>query len=337
VSFWEGKRVLLTGHTGFKGAWLYLWLESLGAQVVALSDGPVSHPSLYELAGVPAEIVADIRDADACARACAGAEIVIHMAAQPLVRLSFLEPTETFDVNVVGTSRLLDAVRADGSARVVIVVTSDKCYRPREGGAPYVEDDPLGGKDPYSASKGAQEIVAQSYAQTLGVPVSTVRAGNVIGGGDWAADRLVPDLFRAALAGQPLVVRAPRAIRPWQHVLNPLSGYLLLAERLWDEPSLQGGWNFGPLGEEPQPVEWVVHRLRSKWPEPLDVQITEDAAGEATWLALDSEKAARELGWAPGWGLEEGLDATVAWYDAYRQDEDMRAFTLGQIAAFAGA
>jgi CDP-glucose 4,6-dehydratase len=332
VSFWSGKRVLLTGHTGFKGAWLWLWLESLGADVTGLSDGPVSEPSLFELAGVPAGVVADVRDADAVARAVEGAEVVIHMAAQPRVRLSFSEPAKTFEVNVVGTARVLDACQ---NARVVLVVTSDKCYRPRDGGAPYVEDDPLGGKDPYSASKGAQEIVAQAYAQTMAVPVSTARAGNVIGGGDWAADRLVPDLFRAALAGRPLVVRAPRAIRPWQHVLNPLSGYLTLCERLWDDPSLQGAWNFGPIGEEAMPVSWVVERLRERWPEPLEVVTTDDAAGEATWLALDSTKANRELGWSPGWGLEEGLDATVAWYDAYRRGEDARAVTLAQIEAFA--
>lgn len=331
MSFWRGRRVLLTGHTGFKGAWLYLWLQELGADVVGLSDNVLTDPSLFALSRIPEGVRADVRDAEAVRSAAEGADVVIHMAAQSLVRRSFAEPAETFDVNVVGTARVLDAAR---DARVVLVVTSDKCYRPRDGGTPYREEDPLGGKDPYSASKAAQELVAQSYAQTMDVAVSTARAGNVIGGGDWAADRLVPDLFRAALAGAPLVVRAPHAIRPWQHVLNPLSGYLQLVEALWDDPSKQGGWNFGPIDEDPQPVEWVVERLRERWPEPLDVQINPDAEGEATWLALDSTKAARELGWRPSWGLEEGLDATVAWFDAYRRGEDMRAFTLGQIEAF---
>ena len=315
MSIWAGRRVLLTGHTGFKGRWLDLWLRELGADVVGLSidDG------------------GDVRDREAVARAADGAEIVIHMAAQALVRRSFAEPTETFDVNVRGTATVLDAVR---DARVVLVVTSDKCYESRGGGDPYVESDPLGGKDPYSASKAAQELVARAYAATLDVPVSTARAGNVIGGGDWSQDRLVPDLMRAALAGEPLVVRAPNAIRPWQHVLNPLSGYLKLIEALWQDPSLQGGWNFGPAHGDAKTVREVVARLRERWPDPLEVVEGDDARGEATWLALDSSKAHTQLGWSPTWDLDAGLDATVEWFEAHRRGEDV---TLDQIRRFAAA
>ena len=315
MTIWAGRRVLLTGHTGFKGRWLKLWLGELGAEVTGFS----------------ADDGGDVRDADAVARAAAGCEVVIHMAAQALVRRSFVAPAETFDVNVRGTANVLDAA---GDARVVLVVTSDKCYAPRTGPdpAPYVESDPLGGKDPYSASKAAQELVAGAYAATLGVPVSTARAGNVIGGGDWSEDRLVPDLMRAALAGEPLHVRAPHATRPWQHVLNPLSGYLRLVEALWEDPSLQGGWNFGPDPADARPVREIVARLRERWPEPLEVVEGDDAAGEAEWLALDSAKARRELGWEPTWDLDAGLDATAEWFVAHRRGEDV---TLDQIRRFA--
>jgi CDP-glucose 4,6-dehydratase len=315
MSIWPGRRVLLTGHTGFKGRWLAPWLERLGAEVV----------------GYSADDGGDVRDAVAVGRAAAGCEVVVHMAAQALVRRSFAEPAETFDVNVLGTATVLDAAR---DARVVLVVTSDKCYAPKTGGAPYAEGDPLGGKDPYSASKAAQELVAQAYAATLAVPVSTARAGNVIGGGDWSPDRLVPDLFRAVLAGAPLVVRAPEAIRPWQHVLNPLSGYLRLIEALWEDPSLQGAWNFGPDPGDARPVRDVVARLRSRWPEPIEVVEADDAPGEATWLELDSSKAREQLGWRPVWDLDAGLDATVEWFDAHRRGEDL---TLAQIERFASA
>jgi CDP-glucose 4,6-dehydratase len=318
MTLWPGRRVLLTGHTGFKGRWLALWLERLGAEVVgySLDDG------------------GDVRDGERVRAAAAGCDIVIHLAAQALLRRSFAEPVQTFDVNVRGTACVLDAAR---DARVVLVVTSDKCYRPREGGAPYAEDDPLGGKDPYSASKAAQEHVAQAYAATMGVPVSTARAGNVIGGGDWSADRLVPDLMRAALAGEPLLVRAPEAIRPWQHVLNPLSGYLRLIEALWEDPSHQGGWNFGPDRGDARTVRDVVARLRARWPEPLEVVEGDDAAGEATWLALDSTKAHERLGWRSVWDLDVGLDATVEWFLAHRAGEPERDIHLRQIEAFEAA
>jgi CDP-glucose 4,6-dehydratase len=312
---WNGRRVLVTGHTGFKGRWLALWLERLGAQVV----------------GYSADDGGDVRDAARVAQAASGCDVVVHMAAQALVRRSFADPVETFDVNVRGTACVLSAAR---DARVVLVVTSDKCYRPREDGVPYVEGDPLGGEDPYSASKAAQEHVAGAYAATLGLPVSTARAGNVIGGGDWASDRLVPDIMRAALAGEPLAVRAPRSVRPWQHVLNPLSGYLRLIEALWEDASLQGAWNFGPDPDDALPVREVVERLRARWTEPLDVVEAEDAPGEATWLALDSSKARERLGWRPRWDLDAGLDATVEWFEAHRRGEDTGDVMLRQIERF---
>jgi CDP-glucose 4,6-dehydratase len=339
-AFWRGRRVLLTGHTGFKGAWLALWLHALGAEVHGFSAAPPSDPSLYELARVAdvlaGETLGDVRDAPTVRGAVqeADAEIVLHLAAQAIVKRSLAEPAETFAVNVVGTANLLEAVAQSG-ARAVVSVTSDKCYRDVHGGGSMKEGDPLGGKDPYSASKAAQELVTSSLRDTVlaerGIAVSSARAGNVIGGGDWAADRLVPDLFRAALAGQPLVIRNPQAVRPWQHVLNPLSGYLRLAES-----GLAEAFNFGPEPGDEQPVSWIVERLQERWPEPIEVQERPDpdAGKEAAVLRLDSGKAREVLQWTPGWDLTDGLDATVRWYDGHRRGEDARDLTLGQIEEF---
>ena len=329
-SFWQGRRVLLTGHTGFKGAWLALWLHSLGAEVHGFSGPPPSSPSLFELARVDELIasstIGDIRDADAVRRAASGADVVLHLAAQAIVRRSMADPRETWDVNVVGTVNVLEAAR---DASRILVVTSDKCYRDVESGRSMREDDPLGGKDPYSASKAAQELVARSHRDALGLPVATARAGNVIGGGDWAADRLVPDLFRAALAGETLVVRSPTSVRPWQHVLNPLSGYLRLVEA-----GVFDAFNFGPDPADEQPVGWLVERLVQRWGEPLDLQLGGDASAESVVLRLDSSKAHSELGWSPSWDLSAGLDATVAWFDAYRRGSDVRDVSLEQIRGF---
>ena len=249
-AFWQGKRVWLTGHTGFKGAWLALWLQSLGADVHGFSSGPASEPSLYEVAdvgdGMAGDVRGDVRSKSEVRAAVARArpDVVIHMAAQALVRRGLTKPVETFTVNVTGTAKVLEAVRAEAEPRAVVVVTSDKCYRNDGGGTPFREDDPLGGEDPYSASKAAQEHVATAF-RGLGLPLATVRAGNVIGGGDWAPDRLVPDCMRAALAGEPVTLRAPGAVRPWQHVLCPLAGYLTVARKLF-EGAAGGAWNFGP-------------------------------------------------------------------------------------------
>jgi CDP-glucose 4,6-dehydratase len=342
-AFWRGRRVWLTGHTGFKGAWLALWLQSLGAEVHGFSAGAVSEPSLYEVAGVARGMAADVRgDVRSkgelrAAVARARPEVAIHMAAQALVRRGLAKPVETFNVNVTGTAKVLDALRAEAEPRAVVVVTSDKCYRDAGAGRPLCEDDALGGKDPYSASKAAQEHVAAAY-RALGLPLATVRAGNAIGGGDWAPDRLVADCMRAALSGEPLVVRAPESVRPWQHVLCPLDGYLTVAERLWSgEPG--AAWNFGPAGGDARPVAEVVEGIRARWPGELAVQTAAPgaAAGEAPALRLDSFRARERLGWTPRWDLDAALDATVDWYAAYRDGADMRAETLRQIDGYVGA
>jgi CDP-glucose 4,6-dehydratase len=321
---WGGTRVLLTGHTGFKGAWLALWLAELGAEVHGLSGPPPSDPLLYDQASVrevlAGETIADIRDADAVARAVGTPDLVIHMAAQAIVRRSLSDPATTWAVNVVGTVNVLQAAHAP-----TIVVTSDKCYRDIETGRPQTEDDPLGGKDPYSASKAAQELVARAHRETYGLPIATARAGNVIGGGDWAEDRLIPDIIRAGDA--PVTLRNPDAVRPWQHVLNPLSGYLELAERLLAGEAVAEAWNFGPAPDDALPVREVVERLGATYrvdPDP-------DADKESVLLRLNSTKARERLGWTPRWDIEQGLEATREWYAA---GDHPRERTLRQIAAF---
>lgn len=343
--FWQGRRVLLTGHTGFKGAWLALWLQSLGAQVCGFANGVPTEPSLYELARVGEDmegVRGDVRDPAAIADALVAhtPEIVIHMAAQSLVRRSFAEPRETYETNVMGTVNLLDAVRRNAGVRVLVNVTSDKCYDNREWEWGYRESEPMGGHDPYSNSKGCAELVTDAYRRSFfgdpaGTRVASARAGNVIGGGDWAEDRLVPDLMRAALSGEPLRVRNPEAIRPWQHVLNPLSGYLLLAQSLWETPEHASGWNFGPAEEDARPVAWIVARLSELWQGEL--RISEDPGPhphEARYLKLDSSRARAHLGWRPKWDLPDGLEAVVNWYLALREGGDMRAVTCEQIRAF---
>ena len=344
-SFWRDRRVLLTGHTGFKGAWLSLWLASLGARVTGLSDGVPTEPSLFELARIGGEmdsLTGDIRDPDAVVRALAGAqpELVIHMAAQSLVRRSHAEPRETYETNVMGTVNVLDAIRSTESVRAAIVVTSDKCYENREWEWGYREHEPMGGHDPYSSSKGAAELVTAAYRSSFfsgraGADpprIASARAGNVIGGGDWAADRLIPDIMRAALAGEPVRVRNPSSIRPWQHVLNPLSGYLVLAQALFDSAEHAHGWNFGPADEDARPVDWIVGRIGELWPEQLQVERDPGPhPHEAQYLKLDSSLARGRLGWRPAMGLEAGIDATVEWYRRLRDGEDVRELTLGQI------
>ncbi len=341
-AFWQGRRVLLTGHTGFKGAWLSLWLQRLGAELTGYSCGVPTEPSLFALAGVAEGmrcVEGDVRDPAALAGALAAAapEVVIHLAAQPLVRRSFAEPRLTFETNVMGTVNLLDAVRRVDAVRVVVNVTSDKCYENREWEWGYREGEPLGGHDPYASSKACSELVTSAYRRSFfadpdGPRIATARAGNVIGGGDWGEDRLVADLTRAAAAGAELRVRNPNSIRPWQHVLNPLSGYLLLAESLWDEPAHAGAWNFGPPEDEACPVREIVERLAALWPGKL--RWTTDPGPhphEARYLKLDSARARRRLGWRPCVGLGDALESVAGWHGALAAGADMRAVTLGQV------
>jgi CDP-glucose 4,6-dehydratase len=345
--FWRGRRVLVTGHTGFKGAWLALWLQDLGAEVTGFGAPPPSEPCLFAAAsvadGLREHLEGDVRDPDAVDAAvrAAGAEVVFHMAAQALVRRGLRDPVTTYAVNVMGTAHVLDAVRRLGDdVRAVVSVTSDKCYANREWEWPYREDEPLGGKDPYSSSKACQELVTAAYRDSLlaghGVRVATARAGNVIGGGDWAEDRLVPDLVRAAAAGRPLVVRAPDAVRPWQHVLSPLSGYLALAERLAgdDGDAYATAFNFGPAADGARPVRWVVERLVEDWPAPVEVEWGAGAPDEAGVLRVDSSRARARLGWTPGWDLAAALKATAGWYAGHAAGEDSRALALGQIERY---
>ena len=345
--FWCERRVLVTGHTGFKGAWLSLWLQALGARVSGFSMGVPTRPSLYELARVGEgmeEIEGDVRDF--AALDAARPEIVIHMAAQSLVRPSFAEPRVTYETNVMGTVNLLDAVRRAGDVRVVVNVTSDKCYENREWEWAYREHEPMGGHDPYSSSKGCSELVTEAFRRSFferedATRLASARAGNVLGGGDWAEDRLIPDLMRAALDGRPMHVRNPDSVRPWQHVLNPLSGYLLLAQALWSSAQFAGGWNFGPGEEDARPVRWVVQQLTAMWPERLPSAECQEPQRprlhEARYLKLDSSRARLHLGWRPRWSLLEGLREVVGWYEALRRDADMRAVTLAQVERFIGS
>jgi len=348
--FWRDRGVMLTGHTGFKGAWLTLWLQLLGARVSGFADAIPTTPSLYELAragdGV-AEFRFDVRDRTAVLDAFAAAEpeVVIHMAAQAFVRRSFADPRTTYETNVLGTVNVLEAVRATPSVRVTVNVTSDKCYAndPARAHRPFVEGDPLGGHDPYSSSKACAELVGDAYRSSFfasgdGARVASARAGNVIGGGDWGEDRLIPDVMRGALEGEPIPVRNPEAVRPWQHVLNPLSGYLRLAEALHKAPEYQGGWNFGPAHDDARTVRWIADRVTQLWPGDLRWEIDPGPhPHEAHYLALDSAQARERLGWGPTWDLEDSLDGVVSWYRALRDGEDMRAVTLAQIHAFAAA
>jgi CDP-glucose 4,6-dehydratase len=347
--FWRERRVLITGHSGFKGTWLALWLQSLGANVTGFSSGLPTHPSLHELARVSEgmeNIEGDIRDAESIARAVAASrpEVIVHMAAQSLVRRSFVEPRETYAANVMGTVNVLDAVRRHGdSVRALVNVTSDKCYENREWEWGYREDEPMGGHDPYSNSKGCAELVTSAYRNSFfsdpdGPRVATARAGNVIGGGDWGEDRLVPDIMRAALAGEPARVRNPNSIRPWQHVLNPLSGYLVLAHALHDSPAAASGWNFGPAEDDARPVGWIVEQLAELWPAELRWTLDDGPhPHEARYLKLDSSRARLQLGWRPPVALPEALASIVEWYQALSERSDMRATTLAQIEAFSHA
>lgn len=346
-AFWRGKRVLLTGHTGFKGGWLALWLQRLGADVTGIALAPDTRPNLYTLAKVGAALdsrFCDIRDATQLAGLVrqAAPQVVLHLAAQPLVRASYRQPLETFATNVMGTAHLLDALRGLDGVKVAVLATTDKVYRQQASPHAYREDDPIGGHDPYSASKGAMEMVVASYRDAFlsaqGVAVASGRAGNVIGGGDWSEDRLIPDAVRAWEAGRPLDIRRPDAIRPWQHVLEPLSAYLILAENLWTRPELAGAYNFGPETGSAASVRDVIDLARAAYGRGEGLW-GDGSAGphEAGWLALDCAKAELALQIRPRWDLPESVARTMAWYRGVNAGSDARALCLADIAAFESA
>ncbi len=344
TDFWRGKRVLLTGHTGFKGGWLALWLQRLGADVTGIALAPNTTPSLFVLARVARGMhshFCDIRDAAVLAALVRAArpDLVFHLAAQPLVRASYREPLATFATNVMGTAHLLDALRGLDGVRVAVMVTTDKVYRNNECHYPYREDDALGGHDPYSASKAASEIVISSYRDAFlaaqGVAVASARAGNVIGGGDWSQDRLIPDAVRAWQAGQPLVIRSPGATRPWQHVLDPLAGYLTLAQKLFEEAKFAGAYNFGPQTNEVATVRGVVELACTAYGSGVtSYENNSNGPHEAGWLALEVAKARVALGVAPHWTLTEAVNRTMAWYRAQHEGADARALCETEFAAY---
>lgn len=342
--FWQGKRVLLTGHTGFKGSWLALWLHRQGARVTGVSLPPVTAPNLYTLARIDTlcdSHFCDIRDAERLAELVVAArpEVVFHLAAQPLVRASYRDPVSTFSINVMGSVHLLDALRYVDSLRAAVMITTDKVYRNNEWCWPYREGDVLGGHDPYSASKAASEIVIGSYRDAFlkeqGVAVATARAGNVIGGGDWSEDRLIPDAVRAWQKGNVLEIRRPQAIRPWQHVLDPLAAYLALAESLWSKPELAGAYNFGPDTASAATVREVVEIARQVF-DASEVAYGDGTQGphEAGWLALEIAKARMLLGIAPRWALGESVTRTMNWYRAQSFGGDAQGLCDNEIAEY---
>ncbi|KQU17355.1 CDP-glucose 4,6-dehydratase [Bacillus sp. Leaf13] len=352
--FWRGKKVFITGHTGFKGSWLCLWLNSLGADVTGFSLSPPTDPSLFHLCSIQEDtktIIGDIRDREALSSALLNAkpDIVFHLAAQPIVRASYQDPIYTYETNVMGTIYLFEAIRLAVNNKVpikaVINITSDKCYENKEWAWGYRENDPMGGYDPYSNSKACAELITSSYRRSFFNPESydlhrvalaSVRAGNVIGGGDWAADRLVPDCIRALLLGNEIKIRNPYAIRPWQHVLEPLSGYLLLAQKLYQEgvPYAEG-WNFGPRDDDAKSVEWIVKNICNKWGSHASYQIEKgNYEHEAHFLKLDCSKSKQKLGWAPRWNIGQGIDKTLEWTRAYTDQKCLKDICLQQIEEY---
>lgn len=350
VNEWQGRRVFLTGHTGFKGSWLALWLTRMGAQVAGYALDPCTEPNMFSLAGVGTQVEdirGDIRDYSGLESAITrfAPEAVFHLAAQPIVRRGYADPVGTYSTNVMGTVHLLEAVRRTPSVRAIVCITTDKCYQNQDWVWPYRETDPLGGYDPYASSKACSEIISAAYRSSFfsasgdhqrTAGLATARAGNVIGGGDWSEDRLIPDLVRGFCSGKPVLIRRPTAIRPWQHVLEPLRGYLLIAEKLLaGEHQLASSYNFGPAEDEIWPVERIATKLVEKWGEGASwTRDSVPSAHEDHMLRLDASKAHIELGWRPRLRIEAALDWTIAWYRAWRQGDDLSQVTLKQIADY---
>ena len=344
-NFWNGKRVLLTGHTGFKGSWLSLWLQSLGSVIRGVALEPQTEPALFKVAQVENGMehrIADVRDLCVITKQVEEfqPEIIFHLAAQPLVRHSYKVPVETYSTNVMGTVNLLEAARHSGSVKAIVNITTDKCYENREWVWGYREDEPMGGHDPYSSSKGCAELVTSAYRKSFlrdaGIAVATARAGNVIGGGDWAVDRLIPDILHAIENGESVLIRNPSAIRPWQHVLEPLSGYLLLAESLYQDGQTNAeGWNFGPNDKDARPVKWIVEYLCNYWGRNTSWTLQPGShPHESNFLKLDISKSHRRLGWTPHWPLEAALKYIAEWHKSWLGGKDMRAVCLAQIEKF---
>lgn len=349
--FWKDKRVFLTGHTGFKGGWLSLWLASMGAKVTGYALAPNTLPSFFEVAKVAGDLeqshIADVRDLDLLKKVMASAqpEIVIHMAAQPLVRYSYVNPVETYATNVMGTVNVLESIRMLDCVRAVVIVTTDKCYENQEWAWGYRESEPMGGHDPYSSSKGCAELVTSAYRQSYFPPetftkhhvaIASARAGNVIGGGDWSEDRLIPDAIKAFEKNEALMIRNPLATRPWQHVLEPLSGYLVLAQALYERGAqFDGAWNFGPSDEDARPVQEVINLLIKAWKsDAIWKQEMGAQPHEAHSLKLDCSKARQYLAWTPKWGLEQAIEKIAQWQQAHQAQLDMHAVSLEQIKRY---
>ena len=342
--FWRGKRVFLTGHTGFKGSWLSLWLSSLGAEVKGYALNPPTSPSLFNEAKVSSIIdsqIGDIRDQDTLHESMVSfnPDILIHMAAQPLVRYSYNEPIETYEVNVVGTAKVLEVARSCSNLKAIINITTDKCYENDGRTEGYKENDPMGGYDPYSSSKSCAELVTSSYRRSFlqeqGVGLASVRAGNVIGGGDWADDRLIPDILRSFEKNKPVIIRNPKATRPWQHVLEPLSGYLVLAQKLYkDQKEYAEGWNFGPNEQDVKPVDWILNKMIVSWPNSSWKLDESSNPHEAGFLKLDISKSKSKLDWNPVWELSHTLERIISWHKAWLNKENMQIVCLTEIKIY---
>jgi CDP-glucose 4,6-dehydratase len=350
AAFWKDKRVLITGHTGFKGSWLSLWLQRKGTRVIGFALPPPTTPSFFEIGELASSMVSiegDVRDLMHLVAVIENhkPEILIHMAAQSLVRYSYQHPLETYETNVMGTLNVLEAIRQTQTVRAALIITSDKCYKNDERAQGYRESDAMGGNDPYSSSKGCAELVTAAYCNSFlsekessepAISIASARAGNVIGGGDWSADRLIPDIVRAVINNKTLVIRNPNAIRPWQHVLEPLNGYLVLIENLWTQGSqFEGGWNFGPIDDDCKPVDWILKAMNNLWEGGIQWELdTAENPSEASFLKVDSSKARNLLGWSTKLSVNQALCWVVRWYQGYLNKENMRRLSEEQIQRY---